>query len=439
MQEVNDLIEQLKSPSPEARLRAVRELGQLGPAAGCAAMPLWELLRGLEDADDCRAVRDALAAVAPERKETWDFLVHVRMEDIAERAAAQALSPAEARKLIGDLVRSFDDSSPTDGELTGQGGKLVALGLEHPAVIPGLVAHFRDEPQLRGQLGLVLQLIARQRPEVVDHLLPLLVDSDPAVAEAAARTLAYFRHLGPRGGLVVQALVGAFESERDPFSRGAEDLAAMQYGDWGDAVVGALVRSIRQGPDSDAGWHCYHLLAKMASRSTDGPSIAALLDLLRDRHPFVRWWAALVCRGVEAEEVVLALCQALTDEHSLVRSAAVSSLYECPERLGGAVVPHLIEALGDSDSGVAEAAAYCLGRWPEEAARVLPALVARLGQAQAAVSDKAAQYRAAREQARSLRYGLTRARELAGKLKRAMEKIAAARGGKCAGPGGQVG
>ena len=96
------------------------------------------------------------------------------------------------------------------------------------------------------------------------------------------------------------------------------------------------------------------------------------------------------------------------------------------------MVPHLIEALWDSDSRVAGEAAYCLGRLPEAAAQAVPALAARLGAAQAAVTGLTAQYR-------TLREGLTRARELAGKLKRAIKKIAAAGGEKCAGPGGQVG
>jgi HEAT repeat protein len=367
MQDVNDLIEQLKSPSPEARLRAVRELGQLGPAAGCAATPLWGLLTDLEDAGACRAVRDALAAVAPDEERTWDVLLHVRLESIAERAAARTRSPAEARKLIADVAWSFGDGSPPDGELTEQGEKLVALGLEVPAVIPDLVELFRADARLRGQLGVVLEFIALHGGAVTDHLLPLLGDSDPAVAEAAACRLGYFWRLGPRGGEVVQALVGTFESQRDYSSQAAKALAAMEQGDWGGAVVNTLARSIRQGPEWETGRHRYLLLANMARDSTGGPSIAALVDLLRDGDPLVREGAATACRGVEAEEVVLALCQAPKDAQPAVRNAAVCALQECPKRLGGAVVPHLIEALGDSDSRVARVAADCLGRLPKEA------------------------------------------------------------------------
>jgi HEAT repeat protein len=288
MQDVNDLIEQLKSPSPEARLRAVRALGQLGPAAGCAATPLWELLTDVADAGACRAVRDALAAVAPEEKKTWDVLLHVRLESIAERAAARTLSTAEARKLIADVAWSFGDGSPPDGDLTDQGVKLVALGLEAPGVLPDLVELFRADPRLRGQLGVVLEFIALHGGAVTDHLLPLLGDGDPAVAEAAACTLGYLWCLGPRGGEVVQALVGTFESQRDYSSQAAQALAAMEQGDWGDAVVNTLARSIRQGPEWETGRHRYILLADMAKGSTGGPSIAALVDLLRDGDPRVR-------------------------------------------------------------------------------------------------------------------------------------------------------
>jgi HEAT repeat protein len=429
-QDLHDLIEQLKSPSPEARLRAVRELGQLGPEARGAATPLRELLRGLQDAGACLAVRDALAAVAPERQKTWDFLVHVRMENIAERAVARTLSPAGARKRIADVVWSFGEGSPPDGELTGQGMKLVALGLEHPEVLPDLVALFRDDARLRGQLGVVLEHIALHGGEVTEHLLPLLGDSDRAVAGAAACKMANFGHLGPRGGEVVQALFEMFESEHDSSDRAAEALASMGSGDWGHAVVDSLVRSIRQGPEWETGWHRYDLLRQMARCSTDGPSIAALLDLLQDGDPRVREGAVNACLGVKAEKVVLALCQAaLKDAEPGVRYAAACALQECSERLGGAVVPHLVAVVEGGDTRVAGVAADCLGKLPEAAAQALPALADRLGQAQAAVSDKAAQYLAAREQARSLRDGLTRARELAGKLKGAMEKIAPSEGG----------
>jgi HEAT repeat protein len=428
-QDLNDLIEQLQSPCLEACLRAARALGQLGPAAGCAATPLWELLTDLEDLDACRAVYDSLAAVAPEMKKTWDVLLHARLESIAERAAARTHSTAGARKLIGDLAWSFGDGSPPGGELTDQGEKLVALSLEVPAVMPDLVELFRAEPRLRDQLGVVLEFIALHGGAVADHLFPLLGGSDPAVAEAAACRLGHFRRLGPRGGEVVQALVGIFETDRDSFGRAAEALAAMESGDWGHEVVGALARSIRQGPEWETGSHRYDLLRQMARDSAGGPSIDGLLDLLRDGDPRVREGAATACRAVEAEEVVLAVCQALTDAQPGVRYAAVCALQECPERLGGAVVPHLSAAIWDSDSRVAGEAAYCLGKLPEAAAQALPALADRLGQAQAAVSGLAAEYRAAREQARAKREDLTRARELAGKLKRAIKNIASSEGG----------
>lgn len=137
--------------------------------------------------------------------------------------------------------------------------------------------------------------------------------------------------------------------------------------------------------------------------------------------------------------MVLALCQALKDAQRAVRFAAVCALQECPKRLGGAVAPHLVEALRDSDGRVAGEAAYCLGKLPEAAAQALPALGERLGAAQTAASGLTAEYQAAREQARALREGLTQARELVRMLERAIKKIAAAAGEKCAGPGGPVG
>jgi HEAT repeat protein len=430
MQEVNDLIEQLKSPSPEARLRAAHDLGQLGPAAGCAAMPLWELLRGLEDAGDCRAVRDALAAVAPEKKAIWDALDHFRMERIAERAAARTHSPAEARKLIEDVIWSFGDSSPPDGGLTGQGVKMLALGLEHPEVLPDLVAHFRAEPRLRGQLGVVLEHIDLHGGEVTEHLLPLLGDSDRAVAEAAACKMAYFGHLGPRGGEVVEALVAMFESEHDSSDRAAKALAAMESGDWGHAVVGALARSIRQGPEWETGWHRYDLLRQMTRWSADGPGIAALLDLLRDGDPLVREGAAAACRGVEAEKVVLALCQALADEQPAVRYEAVCSLQWCPKRLGGAVVPHLVAVLRGDDTRAAGVAACCLGRLGAVAKGALPAVRARLRVSKAAVAELRAALAREREAYAALREQLREELEAAKMIREAAVRLRDAAAGE---------
>src|SRR5262249_21840376 len=106
-------------------------------------------------------------------------------------------------------------------------------------------------------------------------------------------------HLGPRGGEVVRALVGLFEAERSSSGRAAKALAAMEAGDWGQAVVGALVRSIRQGPEWETGGYRYNLLGNMARDSAGGPSIAGLLDLLRDGDPRVREGAATACRAVE--------------------------------------------------------------------------------------------------------------------------------------------
>jgi HEAT repeat protein len=351
-------------------------------------------------------------------------------------AVGGPVAQAEARKLIADVAWSFGDGSPPDAELTEQGVKLVALGLEVPAVIPDLVELFRADARLRGQLGVVLEFIDLRGGAVADHLLPLLGDGDPAVAAAACR-LGYFRRLGPRGGEVVRALVALFEAKRGHSGLAAKALAAMEAGDWGHAVVGALVRSIRAQPLWEAaGWHRYHLLADMAAGSASGPSIAGLLDLLRDGDPRVREGAANACRGVEAEGVVLALCQALKDSHPAVRYAAVCALRGCPKRLGGAVAPHLVEALRDSDGRVAGGAAYCLGKLPEAAAQALPALRERLGAAETAASGLTAEYQAAREQARALREqaralrrGLTQACELAERLERAMNKIAAAAGG----------
>jgi HEAT repeat protein len=86
-------------------------------------------------------------------------------------------------------------------------------------------------------------------------------------------------------------------------------------------------------------------------------SVASLLDLLKDKDPKMRYYAAreLGHFGAQAGEVVPALTEALKDEDKDVRMRAASSLGEIGPEARPAI-PALEGALKDPDPGVRKAA-----------------------------------------------------------------------------------
>jgi len=89
----------------------------------------------------------------------------------------------------------------------------------------------------------------------------------------------------------------------------------------------------------------------------------SLLQLLRDKDPNMRYYAAkeLKSFGAEAGEVVPALAGALKDEDKNVRARAATSLGEIG-RDARPAVPALREALKDPEQTVRKAAAAALSR-----------------------------------------------------------------------------
>jgi HEAT repeat protein len=133
---------------------------------------------------------------------------------------------------------------------------------------------------------------------------------------------------------------------------------------------------------------------------------------------------ATACRGVDRKEALLALCQqALKDQESSVRYAAACALEECPREWAGEVVPHLIEALRDSDPRIRGEAAYCLSELKDEAAAALSALREGL-EAEIVNSLRLSdRYREARNTAIALRDKRKQARKTAQRFKDAIKNV----------------
>jgi HEAT repeat protein/predicted O-methyltransferase YrrM len=132
--------------------------------------------------------------------------------------------------------------------------------------------------------------------------------------------------------------------------------------------VEELARVLRDAGNGAEKRRAAGLLAEMGE-----PAVGPLLELLDDRDPNVRAYAAQSLGGMRPERVVPSLITLLHDSDSYVRNAAAGAL----GRTGsGQAVPPLIEALHDPARDMAIAAARALGRirHPDVVAPLIEAL-----------------------------------------------------------------
>jgi len=134
-----------------------------------------------DDPDEVRSLQDTLARFHPGSLAMCQWLRADRLEGASARAYARDLTPERARAVIADLVWSFADRSPRGYFLSDQGKKLVGIGVEHPVLLPELVALLQTRPSVGEEISSVLQIVGQEQPEVGDLLLPLL--ADPQLAD----------------------------------------------------------------------------------------------------------------------------------------------------------------------------------------------------------------------------------------------------------------
>ena len=392
--DVKDLIEQLKSPSPEEARAACRDL--------------VDRLRDATGPEEVRAIYQGLARVDPGIAAAALCSRRDRQESESARAYARGLGVAQAREVIGRLAWSFGDSPPAGEGLSEQGALMACIGLERPEVIPALVDLLRSRPQLREEISAVLWVVGREREGVGEALTPLLRDPDPGVVDAAATALDSVGGAGWSSDGAVEALLELYErppqgSEWRPrvyWSPVGKALASLGSSGCEESVVGAVVERIRQAPGERAGW--FDLLGATAWNGAP-QAAAALLELLRDGDRDARYHAARQCRWLGDREFVPAVCAALQDPDDDVREAAVEAAQDCDPALADAVVPALVAALGDRRPGTGAEAAYCLGRLGAAAKAALPAVRERLRAATETMAELRAARARASEAAASLR------------------------------------
>jgi HEAT repeat protein len=393
--DVKGLIEQLKAASPEEARAACRDL-----------------FYRLRDAspEEVRAIYEGLARFDPGIATAALGARRDRQESESARAYARGLSVAQARQVIDHLAWLLGDSPPDEYEPTEQARQMAAFGLERPELLPDFLDLLRSRPQLRGQISWVLGQIGRERRGVGEALTPLLRDPDPAVADAAAAALFFIGGGGWRSDGAVEALLELYERgtkwpPRAFISPVGEALSSLGSSGCEESVVGAVVQRIRQAPARHwrEGW--FDLLGVIAMYRVP-QAITALLELLRDGDPDIRYRAAVKCRGPWGREVVTALCAATQDPDDQVRGEAVTAVQDCGPEWAGAVVPALVAAVGDRRSWIGAKAAHCLSRLGAAAKGALPAVRARLRAANAAAKAAVAELRAAPARERAEAYAL---------------------------------
>jgi HEAT repeat protein len=467
MDRVNQLIEQLNSPTVQDRIAAADALGRLGPGAKAAAFPLMICYAETDDPAGREAVARALSqidptslpyarlvrtleqdrksarawaqtvgasqAVAKAREMLWawdgDTRAFEREGPVREAAALLVVNPellsefldrsigkmspgalaavlylaaqeqsnarraleglrghpdAEVAAAAGSMCRRIE----AEGALTDEGRQLVALAVEHPAVAPVLIDAFLNLPRLRRRLAVVLGFLAKERPEVVDELMPLLRSGDAEVVQQAAGALGCVTVDGPRARAVAEALLSLYDRP-DRHQLGGDMpqglLVMLEQGPGGREVVEAVLGRVRAAPAWTASSHLYDLLAEMASEKPAGPGSEALLRLMAGEDgALIRAGALLRGGPLDNQRITRACCGALRDADPEVRSAAAASMTSwTPGRLAGVQQELLLPGLGDRCLEVAEHVAYCLGKFGPAARDALPALRARLREARA--------------------------------------------------------
>jgi HEAT repeat protein len=308
--------------------------------------------------------------------------------------------------------------------LADEGTQLAALAVEHEAVVPVLLDAFLNLPRLRRRLGLVLQYVVLERPGVTDRLVPLLGSGDVEVAQQAAEALGCARLDGPPARALAQSLLCLLDrSDCDDLDWDTPErqLVGLEQGPGGREVVEAVLARVRAAPESASSPQLCEVLASMAVQAPAGPGSEALARLMEAEDARIRVGALRAGGALNDERITRACSAALRDANADVRSAAAGAMTRWARgRLAG-VWKQLLPGLEDRCPGVAEAVADCLGRVGPAAGGALPALRARLEEAQAVLDGLPANARRGRAAAKD--DTVRRARESVRRFRDALARI----------------
>ena len=350
-EEVQELIDALKSRSPYLRQVALQSLAQDHPPAATApAVPA--IIACLRDNSTQSDAVDAIKAIGPAASEAVPHLISILersavwIDQCSAADALGAIGPA-AKAAIPALRQALEhEERPVVRDA------VVALGLIDPTA-PETIQALRRVATESGQVGLPVAFALAKAgddvPSRLDSLIRAAEGDDLGRCQWAANFLG---HLGPIAASVGPRLGAVLEREESTFAKGPHEFVTISK--VRDSVAVALVKIGVALP----------------------PTVPHLIQL------FNRGDEAI---GQKALELVIAmgrvvvpdLCRGLTDLHWRVRYLSAHGLGELAEQtvMKAEAVEALINALtSDTDEDVRWNAAEALGKFGPAATTAIPTL-----------------------------------------------------------------
>jgi HEAT repeat protein len=253
-------------------------------------------------------------------------------------------STGEAKRLVAQLTNSTKRDRAAQ-ELIGMGA----------LAVPALIDSLARQDSAQGEL--CLRILVQIGPRAVPPLCEALAAAHPETRGRAAEILGVIKDTRAVPALL-DALRGEFYTVRLK--------AALALGGIRDpGAIPALTDALRDtDPDVRAA------AARSLCAFADPRTFEAVGDLLLDDPQIeVRQAAAEALGETRRTDAIPYLMQALHDSFWWYeREQAVNHLLDAITKIGKAVVPELIEALGDNESTVRRLAAQLLTRLPDERA-----------------------------------------------------------------------
>jgi len=312
---VDTLTEAVSSADGEARGRAVKVLGKIGPPAGnavSALVPLLEdkgmpfdaaealgkigapavpaLLKNLENPLKRKYAVITLGKVGPTAKDAIPALARIMKDPVLSPSVLEVQT--EAIKTLGKLAQAalpvliafLRDKNPSYSHEVR--GALVSMG---PAAVPELIRLLQDpDPSLRNHAAECLGFI---RPAATETAIALaLAVDDPEVQKEAVRSLG---NLGPTAKAAISALSRALWD----LSRGDEYSVAVSLRKIGPEAAAALAQSLKH-PIAEVRSVASYALVEMGS-----VAVRPVAQILRDPNEGIQMVAEAVLLRMGPEAV----------------------------------------------------------------------------------------------------------------------------------------
>lgn len=344
-----ELVERLTHADKHVRVKALRQLGELGTAGKHAVEAVAPLLRDKEPDVRVQAGR-TLAQIGSAALPV--LMKEMTLDDYSSRYRAArnlaAMGPL-AKDAVPVLIASLTHSHPDPRSMSA-----FALGEIGPAAWkagPGLVRRLSDEDgEVRKQARVALIKIG---PDVIPTLAGALQSPQAPIRQAAAEILA---NLGAPAKSALPDLLTALKDKQGPVRRAA----ALTIAVLGSEAQEALQPLIEALTDKEPGVRMAAAQALGELGPQASPAIAALTNAFRDGNQEVRVQSvlALVKIGPEAARV---LVNTIFSDNYQMRVNAIFTLGQMGPAAKNAG-DSLIEAMKERDPGIRGASALALGR-----------------------------------------------------------------------------